>query len=54
MHFSPTSKLGYFAFKDTYYGVHSLPKLHSPTYYPIMRYFKLDLLPVCLNLLIVQ
>ena len=19
-------------------GVHSLPKLHSPTYYPIMRY----------------
>ena len=20
------------------YGVHSLPKLHSPTYYPIMRY----------------
>ena len=22
----------------THYGVHSLPKLHSPTYYPIMRY----------------
>ena len=22
----------------TDYGVHSLPKLHSPTYYPIMRY----------------
>ena len=24
--------------KGRKYGVHSLPKLHSPTYHPIMRY----------------